>query len=175
MPPWLHETERNHIGKAMRSAEEKLLFCIMLAVENVRNKTGGPFGAAIFDIETGRLLAAGVNCVIPANQSCAHAEMTAIANAQNKLQNLPLQGCVLVSSCEPCVMCFGGILWSGVEALVYGAPGSEAARIGFDEGDKVSGWHGSLEKRGIRVYGPMLEDRAKEPFILYHEMSGVIY
>ena len=174
MPEWLRLTEERNAGAVMATAEEKLRFCIMLAVENVKRGTGGPFGAAVFDAES-RLLAVGVNAVLPAKQSNAHAEMTAIANAQNKLQSPRLADCVLVTSCEPCVMCFGGVLWSGVSAVIYGAAGSEAARIGFDEGDKVADWHYSLEKRNIRVAGPLLEAEAREPFTLYKETAGIIY
>lgn len=83
--------------------------------------------------------------MLSSGQSFAHAEMTAIAAAQRKTGRIDLAGFELVSSCEPCVMCFGGILWSGVSALLYGAPGRMAAETGFDEGDKVPDWHNSLE------------------------------
>ena len=62
-----------------------------------------------------------------------------------------------------------------VRKLIYGAPGDAARATGFDEGDKTPDWRGSLEKRGVRVVGPMLEKDAETPFRLYRETSGTIY
>ena len=175
MPEWLDGVERQFDGRSVPGDEAKLRFVIDLAVENVRRGTGGPFGAAIFDSRDDRLIAVGVNSVVPANQSWAHAEMTAFSRAQHKLGTFDLTNCVLVSSCEPCAMCTGATPWCGVEALLYAASGDEARAVGFDEGDKLPEWAQSLEKRGVRVVGPMLEEDAREPFRLYQEKDGKIY
>jgi tRNA(Arg) A34 adenosine deaminase TadA len=175
MPAWLQEIEQENLGKAMPGDEEKILFAIMLAIENVRRGTGGPFGAAIFELGTHRLIATGINLVAGTGQSWAHAEMTAFANAQNRLGRADLKGYLLAASCEPCAMCFGATPWSGVEMLIYGARGEAAQNIGFDEGDKVADWQQSLENRNIKVIGPLPGDRADEPFRLYRELGGVIY
>lgn len=175
MPYWLEKLEKKYSCGIFRTDEEKIRFVILLALLNIRKGAGGPFAAALFSSQDHTLQALGINFVVPSHQSCAHAEMTAIANLQNKLQRNNLKGFTLVSSCEPCVMCFGGILWSGVDALLYGAPGEYARAIGFDEGDKVPEWHASLQKRNIRVHGPLLTQKAKLPFDLYHRKSGIIY
>lgn len=174
MPEWLQELEQQHLGNCFPDDEAQLRFTIMLATENVRHGTGGPFGAAIFRKDNGELVAVGVNRVVPTAQSWAHAEMTAFAHAQNRLRTHELKGCVLATSCEPCAMCFGATPWSGVEKLLYAAPGDFARRIGFDEGDKPGDWHGALERRGIQVKGPMLKEEADEPFQLY-QSCGIIY
>ncbi|MFY4728428.1 hypothetical protein ACOSYY_05125, partial [Nitrospira sp. BLG_2] len=62
-------------------------FVIRLALTNVTSKTGGPFGAAVFEAKTGRLIAVGVNVVEPTNCSLAHAEMAALANAHRALKH----------------------------------------------------------------------------------------
>lgn len=175
MPPWLARRESENAGHVMSGDEEKLRFTIELAVENVRQETGGPFAAAIFDLRTDKLIAAGVNSVVPAKQSWAHAEMVAFAHAQNRLGRGSLAGCVLVSSCEPCAMCSGATPWSGVERLVYGAPGSMAESVGFDEGYKGDRWREEFVKRGIPVTGPLLGEDAYAPFALYKRMNGTIY
>ena len=123
MPPWLEKVEAENIGRVIAGDKDKIRFVVELAEQNVRHETGGPFAAAIFESGTDRLIAVGVNVVVPAKQSWAHAEMTAFARAQNKLNNASLKGCVLASSCEPCAMCNGATLWSGVEKLIYGATG----------------------------------------------------
>ena len=77
MPPWLREMESAFADRLLSGDEEKMRFVIEIALENVRHETGGPFAAAIFDLASDRLTAVGVNSVVPACQSWAHAEMTA--------------------------------------------------------------------------------------------------
>lgn len=173
-PQWLRELETEWLGRSLLGDEAQLRFVIRLAVENVSHGTGGPFGAAIFRCGSGELVAAGVNCVVPAAQSWAHAEMTAFARAQNRLGTHTLHDCVLVTSCEPCAMCYGATPWSGVQELVYAAPGDFARSIGFDEGDKPDDWQAALVRRGILVRGPLLTDEAAAPFSLYRH-RGMIY
>lgn len=175
MPGWLATAERDAADKIFESDEEKLRFTIGLATENVKRGTGGPFGAAIFDAKTHRLVAVGVNRVVPANQSWAHAEMTAFARAQNKRKTYALNGCVLVTSCEPCAMCYGATPWSGVDAMIYGATKADAESVGFDEGDKGEAWKQALAARGIRVVGPLLSEESKAPFELYKRSAGTVY
>ena len=175
MPEWLREIEAEYRGKRMEGDEEKIRFTIFLASENVRRKTGGPFGAAIFECGTEKLLACGINSVVPAKLSWAHAEMTAFSNAQNMLQTFDLKGYILASSCEPCAMCLGATPWSGVEELIYGASREAAERVGFDEGEKPLNWHDALRRRGIAVRGPLLAAESEEPFRFYARSGGIIY
>ena len=175
MPAWLAEMRRTFASTAFSSPEERVRRTIALAAENVRRKTGGPFAAAVFERGSNRLVAAAVNVVEQSGQSLAHAEMLALAAAQEAEKTFDLSHCELVSSCEPCVMCFGGTLWSKVTSLVYGAPGEFARSVGFDEGDKIPDWREALERRGIKVRGPLEEEAAREPFELYRSLGGVIY
>lgn len=175
MPHWLWERENACVDRAMAGDEEKMRFVVDLAVENVRHETGGPFAAAIFELRTDRLVAVGVNSVVPARQSWAHAEMVAFAHAQNRLANGSLAGCMLVTSCEPCAMCSGATPWSGVEKMIYGATKEMAESVGFDEGYKGEHWREEFVKRGIAVAGPLLGEAAFAPFELYRRMNGKIY
>jgi len=98
----------------------------------------GPFYAAVVDAE-GAIVSESANSVVPSNCSHNHAEMNAIALAEKKLGtwNLSGQGLTLYTTAEPCMMCVGGILWSGVERVVYGVGTESVERIaGFDEGFK---------------------------------------
>jgi len=147
---------------------------------NVQQGTGGPFGAAIFDMDDGRLIAAGVNRVVPLNSSAAHAEMLAIAGAQQKLGSFDLGAsglpyCEMVSSCEPCAMCFGALPWSGIRQLVCGAKAEDALRIGFDEGPRHPDWIGELEARGIRVLTGVCRNKAAAVLAGYRAGGGLIY
>lgn len=155
-------------------------FVIRLATENVARGTGGPFGAAVFEADTGILIAIGVNVVVSSNCSHAHAEMVALANAQERLKTFDLgsPGLAdheLVTSCEPCAMCFGAIPWSGVRRLVCGARGMDAEAIGFDEGPKLKNWVSALESRGITVVQDLCREEAVAVLEEYKKMGGMIY
>ncbi|HVG38584.1 MAG TPA: nucleoside deaminase, partial [Pyrinomonadaceae bacterium] len=88
---------------------------IALARENVERGTGGPFGAAVFEAAGGKLIAVGVNLVVPLNNSTLHGEMVAFMMAQHRLASWTLGGeemprHELFTSCEPCAMCLGATL-----------------------------------------------------------------
>lgn len=179
LPGWVDAAlpSSNHV---FRTDEEKMRLAVMLARENVRHDTGGPFGAAIFDSETGRLVAPGVNIVVSSYWSGGHAEMVAFALAQQMLKTHDLGGagmpfCELFTSVEPCAMCLGGTLWSGVRRLVCGARDADARRVGFDEGPKPAEWEAELEKRDIRVTRDLLRDEAAGVLEEYLKLGKPIY
>ncbi len=146
-------------------AEDRMRFVLELARENVA-ADGGPFAAAVFERDSGRLLAAGANRVVASGYSCAHAEMLALTLAQRQaghydLGRPPHPACELVSSAEPCLMCLGAVLWSGVRGLVCGARGEDVCAVGFDEGPKPADWPDELRRRGIGVTPDVLRDEAR--------------
>jgi tRNA(Arg) A34 adenosine deaminase TadA len=160
--------------------EDRMAFVIGLARQNIQNATGGPFAAAIFDGDTGKLLAAGVNMVTTLGLSIAHAEIIAITQAHALLGSFDLGGpqmprCELVTSTAPCAMCLGAIPWSGVRTVVCGARDEDAREVGFDEGSKRDDWVRELEIRGIEVVRDVLRDEAAAVLRDYAEGGGVVY
>ena len=103
---------------------------IRLASANVENG-GGPFGAVI--ARGGEIIATGVNRVTANCDPTAHAEVSAIRAAAQKLGTFNLSGCDIYSSCEPCPMCLGAIYWARLDRLFYVNTKADAARIGFDD------------------------------------------
>ena len=175
MPRWLEELESGFAGQVIAGDEAKLRFVVDIANKNVINETGGPFAAAVFDLASERLIAVGINVVVPARQSWAHAEMTAFSRAQDKLDRGSLRGCMLATSGEPCAMCSGATPWSGVGKMIYAAPREMAEKIGFDEGYKGERWREEFARRGIQITGPLLGEDAFAPFALYAGKHGRIY
>ena len=161
--------------------EQRLELVLELTRRHVEHGSGGPFGAAIFETVSGRLVAVGVNRVEPLNSSLAHAEIMAIALAQKRLARFDLGSDLhhphqLVSSAQPCIMCFGATLWSGVTDLVFGALSSDVEKIlGFDEGPVPSDWQAELTRRGITVTGGLQRDQAVAILHDYRQKSGLIY
>jgi tRNA(Arg) A34 adenosine deaminase TadA len=179
LPEWIDSfvTDANRV---YHTIEERMQFVIELSRLNVENATGGPFGAAVFNLHTNQLVAPGVNLVIPSNCSVAHAEILAITIAQQTVAQYNLGGdgmtaYELVTSTEPCAMCFGAILWSGVRRVVTGARREDAMNIGFDEGRRPSTWIETLESRGISVTTDVLRDEAASILKKYFDLGGEIY
>jgi tRNA(Arg) A34 adenosine deaminase TadA len=122
----------------------------------------------------------GVNVVVPSNCSVAHAEVLAIVAAQQAVGHYDLgaegmPACELVTSTEPCAMCLGAVVWSGVRSLVCGAREEDATSVGFDEGPKPADWAAALAARGIAVTRDVLRDESAAVLRQYAESGGPIY
>jgi tRNA(Arg) A34 adenosine deaminase TadA len=151
---------------------------IDLSRQNVLRGTGGPFGAAVFEAHTGRLVSVGMNLVVPLNNCMLHAEGVALMMAGDRVRSFSLDGGVqheLVTSCAPCAMCLGAALWSGVRRIVCGARSADAERIGFDEGPVFQASHEYLSSRGIGIDHDVLREEACGVLDLYAARSGRIY
>jgi tRNA(adenine34) deaminase len=64
------------------------------------------------------------------NDPTAHAELLALSTAARVLGRAILNGCTLVVSLEPCVMCAGAILSTGLDHVVFGAFDPKAGACG---------------------------------------------
>jgi tRNA(Arg) A34 adenosine deaminase TadA len=179
LPSWAIGVARRR-KTSIIAISDRMRFVIQLALSNVTAQTGGPFGAAVFETKTGRLIALGVNVVEPTNCSLAHAEMVALANAHLTLRHFDLGArglprLELVTSCEPCAMCYGAILWSGVRKVVCGARATDALAIGFDEAPKPKNWVVELKKRKITVTSDLCRNEAIAVFRRYEQSGGRVY
>ncbi len=101
------------------------------AVHGMLANEGGPFGAVI--IKDGEILASAHNEVLLLQDPTAHAEMNAIRIASKKLNSFDLSGCTLYTTCMPCPMCLGAIMWARIGTVYFGATKEDAARGGFDD------------------------------------------
>lgn len=162
------------------SDEARMRLAVDLSRENVTRGTGGPFGAAIFARETGALVSVGVNSVVRLNNCTLHGEMVAIMMAQARLSCFTLRSddgprYELVTSCEPCAMCLGAALWSGVRRVVCGATRDDALRLDFEEGPVFPESHAYLEARGVEIVRGVLREEARAVLELYRATNGIIY
>ena len=162
------------------SDEDRMRVAIALSRENVERDTGGPFGAAIFESESGRLVSVGMNSVVRLNNCTLHAEMVAFMTAQHRLASFTLNAPHLpshdlVTSCEPCAMCLGATLWSGVRRVVFGAGREDAARLQFDEGPVFPESYRYLEERGVAIVRNVLRAEAADVLERYRAKAGPVY
>lgn len=161
------------------SHDAQVALAIALARGNVEHATGGPFGAAVFDAG-GKLVAAGVNRVEALGASLAHAEIVALAGAQQKLERARINAdgrpYTLATSAQPCCQCYGAIVWAGIDQLLIAARTRDTeALAGFDEGPLPADWRVQLERRGIRVQCDIQRDAARAVLAAYARRGGARY
>ena len=177
-PAWVNEIV--DWSRAYATDDEKMRLAIAVSHENVERETGGPFGAAIFERASGTLVAVGMNSVVRLNNCTLHGEMVAFMMAQQRLGSFTLgaPGMAeheLFTSCEPCAMCLGATLWSGVKRVVYGAGREDASRLNFEEGPVFPASYKYLEDRGITIVRDVLRGEARAVLERYRTKSGKIY
>ena len=167
-------------GRAYESPEDRMKLAIRLSRENVDRGTGGPFGAAVFERDGGRLVSVGMNLVVTHRNSTLHAEIVALMMAESRLgsyslgaEGLPAHD--VAASCDPCAMCLGALLWSGVSRVLCGAHREDAHILQFDEGPVFPESYRYLEKRGIEIQRGVLREEARAVLELYRDRDGVIY
>lgn len=87
-----------------------------------------PVGAVI--VHEGRVIARAYNQREMLRDPTAHAEMIAITQAADSLDNWRLEGATVYVTKEPCVMCAGAMVQARVETLVYGARDEKGGAAG---------------------------------------------
>jgi len=102
---------------------------IQLASEGRDMNNGGPFGAVITKGDD--IIAESHNEILSQQDCTQHAELRAIQKACEKLKTKSLQGCVLFTSCEPCMMCLGAAYWADIDYIYFGASAEDARNYGF--------------------------------------------
>jgi tRNA(Arg) A34 adenosine deaminase TadA len=177
LPAWTNEAV--DWARTYRSDDEKISLAIELALRNAAQGTGGPFGAAVFDRASGRLLGFGVNLVMPLRNSALHAEMVAIMMAEQTTGSYTLAAGgrqrELFTSCEPCAMCLGAVLWSGAQRLVCAAAADDARALGFDEGPVFPESYEYIQRAGIEIVRGLRRKEAEKAFQEYAKTGGAIY
>ena len=88
-----------------------------------------PVGAIVVN-KDGVVVGKGSNEREANNDPTAHAEIVAIRNAANRLQNSRLDGCTLIVTLEPCAMCAGAIAQSRISHVIFGAWDEKAGAVG---------------------------------------------
>lgn len=182
LPVWVHDAV--DMQRTYPKDADKVGLAISLSANNVKAGSGGPFGAAVFD-PYHRIVAVGVNRVVPQSCSLAHAETMAFALAQQRAQRARLNQLddgsaigpfTLATSAQPCCQCFGATIWAGIDRLLIGARAEDVERLThFDEGPLPADWQGELEKRGIEVVRDVMRDQACEVLRAYGEGGGAHY
>jgi tRNA(Arg) A34 adenosine deaminase TadA len=182
LPAWVHESVDT--SRAYAGDEAKVALAIELSRVNIEAGSGGPFGAALFGPDD-RIIAIGVNRVLPHTCSLAHAETMAYMLAQQRTQRARLNEdgagnrvgpITLATSSQPCCQCYGATMWAGIDRLLIGARSDDVEELTeFDEGPLPADWIGELEQRGIAVTRDLRREDARAVLRAYGERGGEHY
>ncbi|MBP5243842.1 MAG: nucleoside deaminase [Succinivibrio sp.] len=136
----------------------------------------GPFYAELYD-EHYNFVVGASNSVVETQCALNHAEMNTLKLAFDKYKNYNLApyNLTLFVNAEPCIMCLGAIMWSGVNKIIFSVPSSEVERItGFDEGFKPN-WFEEMKKRNIKACGGIEEEYGKKILQYYVDIGKTVY
>lgn len=148
--------------------KEFMRMAIALSIQNVTESIGGPFGAVV--VKDGKFVAGSANRVTSTNDPTAHAEVSAIRLACQKLNTFDLSGCVIYTSCEPCPMCLGAIYWSRIETIYFANTKVDAENIGFSDKFIYEELEKPMDKRSLPVV-QMMRDEAMQAFKLWGDSA----
>ena len=88
------------------------------------------------------------------------------------LSDLDLSICI---TAEPCAMCVGAIMWSGIKHVYFGTPSKIVEKItGFDEGYKPD-WDKCFQNKGIDVTGNIEHEICEKVLLNYVNSGKIIY
>ncbi len=172
----MHIKSNNQMTKEQYKQAQKIIKQLQKETPKQFDKNYGPFLAAIYD-DKGNLIAKAQNSVIPGCDCTNHAEMNAIRLAQKKLKTYDLSpyNLSIYVTAEPCIMCAGGIMWSGIKNVYFSVYSKDVESItGFDEGYKPD-WISQFKTRGINVYGGIEQESGKKVLTEYVSEGKTIY
>lgn len=120
-----------------------------------------PFAAAVYSGD-GERVSLEHNQVRRLSDPSAHAEVMAIRRAVERVGQLELKGCWLVSTCEPCPMCAAAIVFAGIENVAFGTGVATAEAAGFRTLQQPCTDTFAQAPYRLRVRGPILQHRCDE-------------
>lgn len=133
------------------------------AIEIARGNPAAPFGCVIADAETGETLAEGLNDA--AKSPVLHGETDAIIRLAREHPGVEWGRTVLYTTAEPCPMCSGAIVWSGIPRVVYGTSIGTLKHLGLPQIDLPCE---EVSRRssfgGFEVTGGVLEEECDRLF-----------
>ncbi|KRB44580.1 nucleoside deaminase [Phenylobacterium sp. Root700] len=133
----------------MPGDESFLQQAIDLALANVRDAGGRPFGAVL--VKDGVVIATGVNEIGATGDPTAHAELSAIRRAAQVLGTPRLDGCVVYASGQPCPMCLSAMYLTGIGAVRFAYSNADGEPFGLSTAPVYAELAKPLESQAMDV------------------------
>ena len=119
-----------------------------------------PFGAVL--VKNNEIVYVNQNQIYTQNDPTFHAEFGLIRRFCEETGITDLSDYTLYSSCEPCYMCCGAMVWTKLGRLVYGASDIDLCEILGAEGSRCSKIVFEKSHANIEVVSGVLRDQALE-------------
>ena len=129
-----------------------------------------PFGAVLVD-KNGEIVFTNENQIYTMHDPSFHAEMGLIRRFCAETSITDLKDYTLYSSCEPCFMCSGAMVWVNLGRLVYAASNRDLEEILGNEGCDCSRMVFENSFRGPQVTSGILREESLEvlrPYFAKH-------
>ena len=133
----------------------ELMNSLLLEMDTFNSKQDVPVLALILDKDL-NIVSKGENKRLQLNDPVAHAEIQALQQAGQVLNNWRLDECTLLSTLEPCQMCAGAILQSRIKRVVFGAFEPKSGSIA-----SISGWFREQNPQ-VEIISGVLEKEISE-------------
>jgi len=146
------------------SHEHWMQYAIQLA-QKAADQDEVPVGAVI--VKDNQLIAEGWNQPIQSHDPSAHAEIMAIRNAGQALNNYRLIDTTMYVTLEPCSMCVGAMIHARVKHLVFGASDLKTGATG----SAVNLIHNPIHNHKIEVTGGVMEAECREVLQLFFKLK----
>ena len=132
-----------------------------IAIE-ISKKSRYPYGAII--VRNNQIIGRSDSDTTVTQSAFGHAELVAIENAMEHLGGHLCaeggKGATIYSSCEPCAMCMGAILYTGIETLVYGATLEDSKEVVNDILAKAESVANACINRSIEIIHEFEREKA---------------
>lgn len=105
------------------SMDERKIIDILIKLAKKSAKKGD-FPVSALIIKDDKIISKAINSKEYKKNAINHAELIAIDKACKKLKTWHLEECILYTTMEPCIMCYGAVLQSRIKKIVYIASNS---------------------------------------------------
>jgi guanine deaminase len=154
----------------MSTPDDFLRMAIEIALRNVREHGGRPFGAVI--AKDGEVVATGVNEMHVAQDPTTHAELQAIRAASRALGSARLDGCVMYASGHPCPMCLGAMYLTGIVDVYYSYSNKEGVPFGLSTAELYAELAKPLSAQAIRMEHRPVRLAGEDLYELWQRKGG---
>lgn len=139
------------------SEQDHQFMCQALALAQQAAELGEvPVGAVI--VVDGVVIGEGYNQPIATHDPTAHAEVVAIRQAAQKLQNYRLDNSTLYVTLEPCTMCVGALIHARISRVVFATTEPKAGSLVSARKQLETGYYNHL----FKFEGGLLADEASK-------------
>jgi tRNA(adenine34) deaminase len=151
----LHTTQIDQDEYFMRIALEE--------AKNALDEGNFPIGAVI--VHNGEIIAQGHNQIFSKGSNLAHAEMEVMLSIYNFLFQHKGE-CEIYTTLEPCMMCYGAILFAHIKRITYAAKDTTCGGIGLAPHLPFS------KMRALEITGGVLANESRVMLVEFIKRTG---